>query len=102
MALEITDERIKDLKLPVGADANASILTNHNHILALVRGIIMRIHSWVGWFFSQASRKLPKKKPVRLSTKRNDHCRDEGSYSHHHRADQDGLHACISSPSVTA
>ena len=52
VVLEITDERIKDLKLPVGTDATASILTNHNHILGLVRGIIMRIHSWEGWFFS--------------------------------------------------
>lgn len=50
--LEITDERIKQLSLPVGADATASIFTNDSHVIPLVRGILMRIHSWELWFFS--------------------------------------------------
>ncbi len=50
--LEITDERVTKLKLPVGTDATASIFTTHSHVLSLVRGIIMRIHAWESWFFS--------------------------------------------------
>jgi multidrug resistance efflux pump len=50
--LEITDERIKQLSLPVGTDATASIFTNDSHVIPLVRGILMRIHSWELWFFS--------------------------------------------------
>jgi multidrug resistance efflux pump len=50
--LEITDERIKQLTLPVGTDATASIFTTDGHILALVRGILMRIQSWENWIFA--------------------------------------------------
>jgi multidrug resistance efflux pump len=50
--LQITDERIKELALPVGTDATATIFTSHNHILSLIRGIIMRIHSWENYIFS--------------------------------------------------
>jgi multidrug resistance efflux pump len=52
VVLELTDTRVGELRLPVGTDATASIFTNHNHILSLVRGIILRIHSWESWFFS--------------------------------------------------
>jgi multidrug resistance efflux pump len=52
VVLEFTDERMKDLILPVGTDATATIFTNHNHILALVRGILMRIQSWENWIFA--------------------------------------------------
>ena len=50
--LELTDERAQSLKLPVGADATATVFTNDNHVLALVRGILMRIKSWELWFFT--------------------------------------------------
>jgi multidrug resistance efflux pump len=50
--LEITDERIKQLSMPVGTDATATIFTNEGHIIPLVRGILMRIHSWKLWFFA--------------------------------------------------
>lgn len=50
--LEITDERMKDLTFPVGTDATATIFTTDAHVLALVRGILMRIHSWEAWFFA--------------------------------------------------
>lgn len=50
--LEITDERVKQLSLPVGTDATATIFTNDNHVLSLVRGILMRIKSWEQWFFT--------------------------------------------------
>lgn len=49
--LEITDERVKQLTLPVGTDATATIFTTDSHILALVRGILMRIHSGEIWIF---------------------------------------------------
>ena len=52
VVLEITDERVKQLDLPVGTDATASIFTTDSHILALVRGVILRIHSWESWIFS--------------------------------------------------
>jgi multidrug resistance efflux pump len=52
VVLEITDERSQQLDLPVGTDATATIFTGHSHILALVRGVIMRIHSWENWIFS--------------------------------------------------
>lgn len=51
MLLEITDERVKQLTLPVGTDATATIFTTDSHILALVRGILMRIHSGEIWIF---------------------------------------------------
>jgi multidrug resistance efflux pump len=50
--LEITDERIKQLTLPVGTDATATIFTTDSHILALVRGVLMRIQSWENWIFA--------------------------------------------------
>lgn len=50
--LEITDERATMLNLPVGADATATVFTTDSHILALVRGILMRIKSWELWFFT--------------------------------------------------
>lgn len=50
--LEITDERAKDLVLPIGTDATASIFTNDSHALQFVRGLIMRINSWEAWIFS--------------------------------------------------
>jgi multidrug resistance efflux pump len=50
--LEITDERVKNLSLPVGTDATASIFTSDSHILALIRGILLRIHSWENWIFA--------------------------------------------------
>jgi multidrug resistance efflux pump len=50
--LEITDERISQLKLPVGSAATATIFTNDSHVLSLVRGIIMRIKSWENWIFA--------------------------------------------------
>ena len=50
--LEITDERMKDLTFPVGTDATATIFTTDAHILALVRGVLMRIKSWEAWFFA--------------------------------------------------
>jgi len=49
--LEFTDERIKKLNLPVGSDATATVFTSDSHVLALVRGILMRIHSWEMWIF---------------------------------------------------
>lgn len=52
VVLEFTDERIKQLNLPVGTDATATIFTTDSHILALVRGILMRIQSWEAWIFS--------------------------------------------------
>jgi len=52
VVLEITDERVKDLDLPAGSSATATIFTNHNHALALVRGILMRIKSWEAWIFA--------------------------------------------------
>lgn len=56
VVLEITDERItganaEALALPVGTDAEATIFTGDSHILHLVRGVIMRIHSWESWIF---------------------------------------------------
>jgi multidrug resistance efflux pump len=50
--LEITDERIKQLSLPVGTDATATIFTTDSHVLSLVRGVLMRIHSWELWIFA--------------------------------------------------
>jgi len=50
--LTITDERVKQLKLPVGSAATATIFTNDSHVLSLVRGIIMRIKSWENWIFT--------------------------------------------------
>jgi multidrug resistance efflux pump len=50
--LEITDERAKNLVLPIGTDATASIFTNDSHVLQFVRGLIMRINSWEAWIFS--------------------------------------------------
>lgn len=50
--LEVTDERVKQLSLPVGTDATASIFTNDSHVISLVRGILMRIHSWELWIFA--------------------------------------------------
>ena len=52
VVLEFTDERVKQLNLPVGADATATIFTNDSHVLALVRGILMRIKSWEAWIFA--------------------------------------------------
>jgi multidrug resistance efflux pump len=52
VVLEFTDERVKNLKLPVGSDATATIFTNDSHVLALVRGILMRIKSWEAWIFA--------------------------------------------------
>jgi len=52
VVLELTDERTKNLNLPVGADATATVFTNDNHVLSLVRGILMRIKSWELWFFT--------------------------------------------------
>lgn len=52
VVLEITDERVKQLKLPVGSDATATVFTNDSHVLALVRGILMRIKSWEAWIFA--------------------------------------------------
>ena len=49
--LEITDERVKHLDLPVGASATATIFSNDSHALSLVRGILMRIKSWENWIF---------------------------------------------------
>ena len=50
--LEITDERMKQITFPVGTDATATIFTTDSHILALVRGILMRIQSWENWIFA--------------------------------------------------
>jgi RND family efflux transporter MFP subunit len=50
--LEITDPRVSQLTLPVGSAATATIFTNDSHILSLIRGIIMRIHSWENWIFA--------------------------------------------------
>lgn len=50
--LEITDERISQLTLPVGSAATATIFTKDSHVLSLIRGIIMRIHSWENWIFA--------------------------------------------------
>lgn len=50
--LEFTDERVKGLNLPVGTDAVATIFTTDSHVLALVRGILMRIQSWEAWIFA--------------------------------------------------
>jgi len=50
--LDITDERIKQLSLPVGTDATATIFKEEGHIIPLIRGILMRIQSWELWFFS--------------------------------------------------
>jgi molybdopterin-binding protein len=52
VVLEFTDERVKNLKLPVGSDATATIFTTDSHVLALVRGILMRIKSWEAWVFA--------------------------------------------------
>lgn len=52
VVLEFTDERVKQLNLPVGSDATATIFTNDSHVLALVRGILMRIKSWEAWIFA--------------------------------------------------
>ena len=52
VVLTITDERITQLKLPVGSAATATVFTNDSHILSLVRGIIMRIKSWENWIFA--------------------------------------------------
>ena len=49
--LEITDERVRHLSLPVGASATATVFTSDSHILSLVRGILMRIKSWENWIF---------------------------------------------------
>jgi multidrug resistance efflux pump len=50
--LEITDPRISQLTFPVGSAATATIFTNDSHVLSLIRGIIMRIHSWENWIFA--------------------------------------------------
>lgn len=50
--LEVTDERVKQLALPVGTDATASIFTTDGGIIPLVRGILLRIHSWELWIFA--------------------------------------------------
>lgn len=50
--LKITDKRADQLVLPIGTDATATIFTNDSHALSLVRGLIMRIHSWETWIFS--------------------------------------------------
>lgn len=52
VVLEFTDERVKSLTLPVGTDAVATIFTTDSHVLALVRGILMRIQSWEAWIFA--------------------------------------------------
>lgn len=52
VVLEITDERVKHLDLPVGSSATATVFTNDNHVLSLVRGILMRIKSWENWIFA--------------------------------------------------
>ena len=52
VVLEFTDDRIKQLVLPVGTDATATIFTTDSHILSLVRGVLMRIQSWEAWIFS--------------------------------------------------
>ena len=51
VVLTFTDERISQLKLPVGTAATATIFTNDSHVLSLVRGILMRIQSWERWIF---------------------------------------------------
>lgn len=51
VVLTITDERINQLKLPVGSPATAAIFTNDSHILSLVRGVIMHIKRWENWIF---------------------------------------------------
>ena len=50
--LVVTDERVKQLSLPVGTDATATIFTKDSHVLSLVRGILMRINSWELWIFA--------------------------------------------------
>ncbi len=50
--LNIIDERAEQLNLPIGTDATATIFTTDSEILKLVRGVIMRIHSWESWIFS--------------------------------------------------
>ena len=50
--LKIVDERADQLMLPIGTDGTASIFTSEGEILALVRGLILRIHSWENWIFS--------------------------------------------------
>lgn len=52
VVLEITDERVKALDLPVGTSATATVFTNDSHILSLVRGVLMRIKSWENWIFA--------------------------------------------------
>jgi multidrug resistance efflux pump len=42
---------IEDLKLPGGAQATAAIYTEHFHVLAIVRKIILRIKSWENYLF---------------------------------------------------
>jgi multidrug resistance efflux pump len=50
--LKITDARAKDLVLPIGTDATASIFTTDGPAIKFVRGLVMRIHSWEAWIFS--------------------------------------------------
>lgn len=50
--MKITDPRAKDLKLPVGTDATATIFTSGGAVINLVRGLILRIHSWENWIFA--------------------------------------------------
>jgi multidrug resistance efflux pump len=42
---------IADLKLPGGAQATAAIYTDHVHVLAIIRKIILRIKSWENYIF---------------------------------------------------
>jgi multidrug resistance efflux pump len=42
---------IADLKLPGGAQATAAIYTEHVHVLAIIRKIILRIKSWENYIF---------------------------------------------------
>ncbi|MEZ5585787.1 MAG: biotin/lipoyl-binding protein [Sedimenticolaceae bacterium] len=50
--MKITDPRADDLKLPVGTDATATIFTSGGAVINLVRGLILRIHSWENWIFA--------------------------------------------------
>ncbi|TXH37885.1 MAG: HlyD family secretion protein [Rhodospirillaceae bacterium] len=42
---------IADLKLPGGAQATTAIYTEHVHVLAIIRKIILRIKSWENYLF---------------------------------------------------
>jgi multidrug resistance efflux pump len=42
---------IEDLRLPGGAQATAAIYTEHVHVLAIVRKIVLRIKSWENYLF---------------------------------------------------